>query len=229
MAPLTNCDHFDRADGGLGSNWDSVPFIWQEVPNALVIISGAAEDGRSSGSHKYAAARYTIEQPGNQAIEAEITRLWEPSPADVGTGHYAFLLANMTTGDQSLRMLEIITDVNLPDNVYLNIVQFDADGNTFPGSQDDVVTITSLADTIRVRFESDTDKTCRAYVDDVLQLTFVCDEVSSGTYCGFGTSSGDHFGTIPAFIESVRFNEVCFPGTVTGWRVGTVGWGTSPW
>lgn len=222
MAYLTNCDFFDRPDGGLGSDWDTVPFLWQDSTDPLIIIDEAAEDGRGpgDGAYRQSAARYVIAQPPNQAIEAEITRLWQPSPADVGTSHYAMLLTNMTTTDQSLRMLEVFTDVNFPDNVSLNFLHFDADGNSSDNNSQDVA-ITSLADFIRVRFESDPDGAYRAYVDDVLVLTGVDPNPAPGTFCGVATSSYDHLGTISQWIDSVRFNEVCFPGS--RWNIGWLG------
>lgn len=232
-----SCDTFERADGDLGSAWASVPYLWQEPARPLVIVGGAAEDGQTAddGFTGYSASRYLTAQGPNQFIEAEISRLWQPGPALPSSYHEATLLTNMTTTDQSLRMCTIAMDANAGfgpgNNVRIDIFNWNADGVTYAEWSFEQYTFVT-GDSMRVRFDSDADGTCRVYVNGGLLFTWVDPNPAPGSFVGIAAHSEDHSdGTSTQFVPSVRYDEVCFPGVVVpsgggGWSVG-IGWANS--
>lgn len=242
-------DDFGRLS--LGSDWaDDGPIFEDDgYARAVQFLSGGAWQAEDSDSTipdvGMGSIRRTDDNSDDQFIEASVGNFFQGHDPDVAeTLQYVegqiYLFAQVDPGSNAAIVAWVIIQVgpSIPDGEgYIEIFTVDATGTrTFPGisgseplpagwqtNPDYTVKLeVSAAGHVRAYFEGDL-----LLEDDVTPL--------AGRHVGIGmewnlTNYGAALeeGTNPG--QPLRVNWARGSNTAaTGWRVGTVGWGTSPW
>jgi hypothetical protein len=188
---VTFCDDFERADGGLGSNW--AVYDSGIYDSAAFSIDDGAAVGISSPTGTWCAAHPVSAIVGNQSVEIEVSNIWQTPPIDLlQIELYAF--AN--TSDAAAFYLFVAFGEDIADAIVVgSINKYRPDGSTYsPGGDNDFeleLGSVSPSTAVTLRLEAEADGTARAYVNGALVAsadisTDTIGPVPSGSFGAFG-------------------------------------------